>query len=469
MRSSLTPELFGQHTSNPTQRAFVAAEQLRLLFAKGAYPHVTSILSALLYAAVIWKDVPHRRLFCWLGLIFIFAGSRILVQRLYFRYCRGTADAPRWATINAAGAALHGLTWGSAAILAYPEHAVGGQMMLALVTAGMTAGASTLSATHLPSYFAFAIAAAVPLAIRMFSQPDRLHLVIGVLVLLFAGFMGALARSSNRASREAIELRFLLASLNKLAARRADELEQFAGRVAHDILGPLTSAKMALTYAGEHTDDQGVQRMLARGNRGVARVSTIVDGLLRFARAGARPEPGVSTRVRPTLEAILAELEPLAAQAHAQLIAGPLPECAVACNAGVLTSLVENLVRNALKYMGERPYRRVVLRVLCGAGHAWLVRFEVEDTGPGIAPSLLESVFEPYLRADETGQAGIGLGLATVRRISEAHGGRAGATSTVGVGSTFWFELPRADLGPDARRAGPPPADLSAVDAHVHT
>lgn len=71
------------------------------------------------------------------------------------------------------------------------------------------------------------------------------------------------------------------------------------------------------------------------------------------------------------------------------------------------------------------------------------VRFEVEDTGPGLPPGLEPLVFEPYVRGHKTG-AGIGLGLATVRRITEAHGGEVGVFANKERGCTFWFELPCA-------------------------
>jgi two-component system sensor histidine kinase TctE len=76
-----------------------------------------------------------------------------------------------------------------------------------------------------------------------------------------------------------------------------------------------------------------------------------------------------------------------------------------------LTSLLSNLVRNAIKYMHRAEVRRVVIRIAVDGDRA---RFEVEDTGPGLAPEARDGIFEPYVRADRTGQPGLGLGLATV-------------------------------------------------------
>jgi signal transduction histidine kinase len=113
----------------------------------------------------------------------------------------------------------------------------------------------------------------------------------------------------------------------------------------------------------------------------------------------------------------------------------------VACSPGVLLSLLGNLLRNGLKYLGNAEFREVVLRVRQRRGR---VVFEVEDTGPGIPPSLGPRIFEPYFRGPNTSAPGIGLGLATVKRLVESHGGSLGVRAGARGGALFWFELDEA-------------------------
>ena len=93
-----------------------------------------------------------------------------------------------------------------------------------------------------------------------------------------------------------------------------------------------------------------------------------------------------------------------------------------------------------------------------------IVCVEIEDNGPGLPPGAEERVFEPFRRLAQSSQPGIGLGLATVKKLVEAYQGRVGVSSRLGRGSTFWFELPRARAGGLAvseaggRGAGPPRA-----------
>jgi signal transduction histidine kinase len=234
----------------------------------------------------------------------------------------------------------------------------------------------------------------------------------------------------------------ILARHRRSAEQRADELEQFAGRVAHDIKGPLTAVGLSVQTAARRTsDEQTVRASLQRAQTSLQRVQAIIDGLLAFARAGARPEPSDRSNVAKVLDGLLDELQPLATSAGVELGSEQASELVVMCSTGVLTSLVSNLLRNAIKYMGERPVRRVVARVIVRGS---MVRVEVQDTGPGVAAETARRLFEPYVRGPGATQPGIGLGLATVRRLAESHGGRVGVDSTLGQGSVFWFEIPRA-------------------------
>lgn len=225
----------------------------------------------------------------------------------------------------------------------------------------------------------------------------------------------------------------------EMARRKAEELEEFAGRVAHDVLSPLSAVSMALGVVERnpsHAPDA-----LTRAGASLARVRRIVDGLLEFARAGARPEVGARATVKAVTAGLLEELTPFATQRHATLRFDEVPDCAVSCSPGVLLSVLGNLLRNGLKYLGNAETREVALRVRTRRGR---VLFEVEDTGPGIPSSLGMRIFEPYIRGPNTGAPGIGLGLATVKRLVESHGGTLGVRAGARGGALFWFELDEA-------------------------
>ena len=106
-----------------------------------------------------------------------------------------------------------------------------------------------------------------------------------------------------------------------------------------------------------------------------------------------------------------------------------------------LRAVLQNLVANAAKFVPAGAGARVRVGASRGAG-GW--RVEVVDHGLGIAPEDRERVFEPFTRTHDD-VPGSGIGLATVRRVVDAHGGTIGIGETPGGGTTVWFELPARD------------------------
>jgi signal transduction histidine kinase len=228
------------------------------------------------------------------------------------------------------------------------------------------------------------------------------------------------------------------------AAERSAELEGFAGRVAHDIRSPLGSAALALDLAQRGKDiDSRTREMLSRASRTMERIAKLVDGLLVFASSGGYLVSDVpSDPSTSTGDVLRGVVEDLKFEAEEKKIAidyqAPDPAPVVACSPGVLISIATNLVSNAMKYMGDAPVRRITVRVRRAGDD---VELSVSDTGPGIAPELQARIFEAGVRG-ETTVPGLGLGLATVRKLAEAHGGGVRIESAPGRGTTFRVTLP---------------------------
>jgi signal transduction histidine kinase len=230
-----------------------------------------------------------------------------------------------------------------------------------------------------------------------------------------------------------------------LMGERLLELEHFAGRVAHDIRSPLGAVTVALDLATRQPEVTGkTQAYLERGIRTLQRVGQLVDGLLIFAMAGKPPPEPRGARqagVREVLDGIVEDARTHAEEKGISLdYVSPSETLSVACSPGVLVSMASNFVTNAIKYMGDAPVKRVSVRAHA-AGRS--VRIEVSDTGPGVPPKVRPRLFEPYVRGADSTIPGLGLGLATVRRLAEAHGGSVGMQPNEACGSVFWFELPR--------------------------
>jgi signal transduction histidine kinase len=104
-----------------------------------------------------------------------------------------------------------------------------------------------------------------------------------------------------------------------------------------------------------------------------------------------------------------------------------------------LTEVLQNLLDNAIKYLGDQPDSHIEIGQ--GAEEAGKLVFFVKDNGIGIAPEYQERIFGLFNKLDPRSD-GTGVGLALVKRIVEVHGGRIWVESEIGKGSTFYFSLP---------------------------
>jgi signal transduction histidine kinase len=256
----------------------------------------------------------------------------------------------------------------------------------------------------------------------------------GVGVVL-ASLAAALALTVSRAHRRAVQAH------RELAERKAEELDAFAMRLAHDIRTPLTTAHLALDAFNRHgfAVDERARRLLGRGERALDQTVKIVEALLEFARAGARAQLGASASVADVSDDVAEVTNARAEQIGATVTVRAGSRPTVACLEGALASAIGNLVGNALTYVEGAATREVVIEIVEQRGE---VITAVSDTGPGLSPGTDErSLFEPYVRGKDARGRGLGLGLATVKRIVDAHGGRVGVRSSA-HGCCFWFTLP---------------------------
>ena len=232
--------------------------------------------------------------------------------------------------------------------------------------------------------------------------------------------------------------------------RRFDELKtDMVATVAHEFRTPLTSLRMAIHLCtdgvvGPLTAKQADLLFAARDD--CERLQSIVDDLLDLSRiqAGHIDLHRRNVSSAALLQRALDEHRALARQAEVELEMGaPSIDRPVSADPERAQLVLSNLITNAIRH--TPPRGRVDVRA---APEPDEVRFEVRDTGPGIAPEHLPHLFERFYRTPDAPAGGAGLGLYICKEIVTAHGGRIGVESDLGHGAVFWFTLPRAPESP---------------------
>jgi two-component system NtrC family sensor kinase len=192
------------------------------------------------------------------------------------------------------------------------------------------------------------------------------------------------------------------------------------------------------------------KRYLSQVTAETSRVGRIVSDLLSFSRRSKpqRSAADVNAIVQTTVSLVSHKLQ-LSGVEVALELAPDLPH--VRCDASQIQQVAMNLVLNAAESIRGAGRVTVVTR---RAAKGDQVVLEVRDTGSGIPAELLGKIFDPFFTTKEEGK-GVGLGLAVVYGIVEAHGGEIDVNSRVGEGSVFRVTLPVTGAEPPERAPEP--------------
>jgi len=224
---------------------------------------------------------------------------------------------------------------------------------------------------------------------------------------------------------------------------------EFLSNVSHELRTPLSSLATSIELLSSsylHMPKQDIARVLQVVHHSTLRLHNLVENLLSASsiQLGCFHIQPHHSDLAEIIDAAASFVQPILDKKHQQLrkqLPALLP--AVMVDARRIMQVIVNLLSNASKY--GPPGDEITLSV--GRRARYLLT-SVREHGPGIAPEEQSSIFERFYRSKNNGlhePRGVGLGLALVKSIVTAHGGRVGVQSEPGAGSTFWLTLPVLD------------------------
>lgn len=292
------------------------------------------------------------------------------------------------------------------------------------------------------------------LAVHAQEMPDRGFVMsftdITAERVALAGLSAARDTLEARVVERTLDLEDALGRAERANASRT----RFVAAASHDLLQPLSAAKLFLSSIPEEGVPPEVAQTLGKAQNALVSVEAILAALLDISKleSGKAAVTVAPVRLDRLLAQLAEEFAPMAAAKGLRLRVR-LSDALVLSDAGYLRRILQNLIGNAIRYT-ERGGVLVTARARAGAGG---LRLEVWDSGPGIPEEEQENIFKEFHRiaARASASEGLGLGLAIVERACALLGHPLALWSRMGRGTVFMVQVPLAEA---ATEPPPPPA-----------
>lgn len=422
---------------------------------------------ATLGAWFVWvhvaDDEAATTLNAWFGAFVAISMARVMITLVLWRQLPSQASQPAWLIGLFFGSLAHATCWLVLATLLPGPGDAAAETIVHVVVAAMAMGATMHLASFYPLLVIYVLLVQLPLVVRDLQIGGSEHLTLALMGLMIAAYSllssGGQARALAKMLAQRRQHAALILALEKenraaiearVQAERANasKLRLFAA-VNHDLRQPLHAASLINGSLIHARSIEEVQPLARRIGTCIDSLGELVDAMLDLSQFdGDRIQPEISRfALTDLMEEVVIANEPQAIAKGLALCADVTP-CWVQSDRKMVLRVLSNLVGNAVRYTAVGEVR---LRVDARADR---VTLSVCDSGPGIPSQELPRIFDEFYQLGNPGRArqqGLGLGLATSRRISDRLGLGLSVRSRVGEGSTFSFTLPVIEAATPAK------------------
>jgi signal transduction histidine kinase len=268
-------------------------------------------------------------------------------------------------------------------------------------------------------------------------------------LVVAANLLGAAVKRNQMDSILQLELEKRKGLIQELESKN-QELERFTYTVSHDLKSPLFTIRGFLGYLEQDALSGNHGRLTAdiqRISEATDKMQRLLNDLLELSRIGRMKNESTIILFDEIVREAVGLVEGRLSERKVSLqIEENLP--AIYGDRPRLVEVLQNLLDNAAKFMGDQPEPRIDVGWVSDVTQSQLSTFFVRDNGIGIALEHFDRIFGLFNKLDPRSD-GTGIGLALVKRIIEVHGGRIWVDSEAGHGTTFFFTLPPQPL-PDS-------------------
>ncbi len=460
--------------------ARVLAEQIRSVYLQSPTTTIGSLVVGALLLAIMWDHVPHTWLIVWALVLCTHQALRVHHYLSYRRATPAEQGDARWGRLYTIAVSLAGCIWGGAGALMFVSGDIALQAILLVFLTGNVVVSMLALSAFAPAVNTFVPLTLLPFIVRALAEGDGAHIYLAIyagLVLIIAFTFG---RNMHRMIRESLTKRYENVELVDQLRRRSKELEvqtavaekargeaekahsakmQFFRAANHDLRQPLHALGMFGRALGERIRYPEVHRMVEGMNESIRALENLFNALLDLSKleAGGIEPHRRHFALRPILQNIARDFS-VEAEAKGLEFRFKALELFAYTDSILLERVVRNLVSNAVRYTHDGG-----LLLTCRRRRG-AIAIEIWDTGPGIAESERERIFEEFYQVGSPARhstKGIGLGLSIVQRLTQLLGHELELASRVGRGTMFRLNVP---MGEAVSTATPPAVEASDLD-----
>jgi len=427
------------------QEGLVQLELIRMLYQGSLWPHVAAFVLASVSVMVFWDEHSGIVTLGWLGAIALSYILRWLLMRYFIFVGPGVDTIRNWAWFYAAGACASGLLWGALPWLMLNASSAFNVLYILMALSGLIVGALGVQSRFFPAYAAFVISIEILTCARLMVEGGDLQAIV-VLVIIFSIALLFYARDYHQLMCKTIRRQFentelirQLEQKSKAVEKASKDKTRFLAAASHDLRQPHQAVGLFVESLACIEKDPDKLVILDKTRAAYRSMSALLDQLLDISKLDTGVvQPNMATiQLQSLLQSIYLEHAPVAEQKGLSLRLRPT-QAIVTTDPAMLKRMLGNLLSNAISYTSTGGVLFGVRR------HGSLWRVHVWDTGIGIAPDEIDSIFDEFTQLhnpERDRKKGLGLGLAIVKRMEKLIHAPVAVHSRPGRGSLFTIDL----------------------------